>query len=87
MFVFLSVAKAGGGGGGGRESSVCNGSVTGSSSGYNWAELQRRGRDSATIVKSNHIKGKFCVFVRYRTYLNVFGMGSKLPGVLSKTLR
>jgi hypothetical protein len=37
--------------------------------------------------KSNYIKGKFCVYVRYRTYLNVVGMGSKLLGVLRRTLR
>jgi hypothetical protein len=40
---------------------------------------------------SNYIKGKFCesvcVSVRYRTYLNVVEMGSKLLGVLRKTLR
>jgi hypothetical protein len=28
-----------------------------------------------------------CVYVRYRTYLNVVGMGSKLLGVLRRTLR
>jgi hypothetical protein len=42
-------------------------------------------------VASNYIKGKFCVSVcvsvRYRTYRNVVGMGSKLLGVLRKTLR
>jgi hypothetical protein len=39
---------------------------------------------------SNYIKGKFCVsvcvYVRYRTYLNVVGMSSKLLGVLRRTL-
>jgi hypothetical protein len=37
------------------------------------------------------MKGKFCVYVcvsvRYRTYLNVVGIGSKLLGVLRRTLR
>jgi hypothetical protein len=28
-----------------------------------------------------------CVYVRYKTYLNVVGMGSKLLGVLRRTLR
>jgi hypothetical protein len=28
-----------------------------------------------------------CVYIRYRTYLNVIGMGSKLLGVLGRTLR
>jgi hypothetical protein len=28
-----------------------------------------------------------CVYVRYRSYLNVVGMGSKLLGVLRRTLR
>jgi hypothetical protein len=28
-----------------------------------------------------------CVYVRYRTYLNVVGMGSKLLGVLRRTLQ
>jgi hypothetical protein len=28
-----------------------------------------------------------CVYVRYRTYLNVVGMDSKLLGVLRRTLR
>jgi hypothetical protein len=40
---------------------------------------------------SNYIKGKFCVcacvYVRYRSYLNVVGMGSKLLGVLRRNLR
>jgi hypothetical protein len=43
------------------------------------------------LVRSNYIKGKFCVSVcvsvRYRTYLNIIRMGSKLLGVLRKTLR
>jgi hypothetical protein len=40
---------------------------------------------------SNNIKGKFCVYVcvsvRYRTSLNVVGMGSQLLGELRRTLR
>jgi hypothetical protein len=44
-----------------------------------------------TDWQSNYIKGKFCVYicvyVRYRTYLNAVGMGSKLLGVLRRTLR
>jgi hypothetical protein len=45
----------------------------------------------AGFGESNYIKGKFCVSVcvsvRNRTYLNVVRMGSKLLGVLRKTLR
>jgi hypothetical protein len=45
----------------------------------------------SSIYKSNYIKVKFCVSVcvsvRYRTYLNIVGMGSKLLGVLRKTLQ
>jgi hypothetical protein len=37
-------------------------------------------------VTSNYIKGKFCVSVRYRTHLNVGGMGPNILGVLKKTL-
>jgi hypothetical protein len=43
------------------------------------------------LGKSNYIQGKFCVsvcvFVSYRTYLNVVGMVSNLLGILIKTLR
>jgi hypothetical protein len=40
------------------------------------------------VIKSNYIQGKFCmsvcVSVRYRTYLNIVGMGSKLLGDLER---
>jgi hypothetical protein len=46
---------------------------------------QEQGGKAKLKSISNYIKGKFCVsvcvFVRYRTYLNVVGMGSKLLGV------
>jgi hypothetical protein len=52
-------------------------------------------KDKLLVVKlysiSNYIKGKFCVYVcvsvRYRTSLNVVGMGLKLLGVIRRTLR
>jgi hypothetical protein len=40
-----------------------------------------------TIYIKDKLCVSVCVSVRYGTYLNVVGMGSKLLGVLRKTLR
>jgi hypothetical protein len=56
---------------------------------YSWCNktVRQRGRliNLTTVYKGQILR--VCVYVRYRTHLNVVGMGSKLLGVLGKILR